>query len=264
MYKTHTQCRACGYAQPGTPGTKSGEPDRLIPVFGLGVQPLANDFRKSGELHAGFAPLQVLFCPRCTLAQLSVTVRPDILYSNYSYVTSPSSTMLNHFGKLTHDLCDEMGHGLKGTKVLEIGSNDGRFLHLIKKGGAASCVGMDPAANLWQESNKDGVSPLVGFFSSVTAKVIEECYGSRNLIVARHVFCHVDDWKDFALGLEMLAEKDTVIAIETPYVMDLLEGVEFDTIYHEHLSYLSIRSVVYLLEKTNLHLHRIIRYPIHG
>src|ERR1035437_10251900 len=99
MYTLHTHCRACNFRAPGAQGVKSVPTEKLIEVFDLGVHPLANDFCKEGEPHAGYAPLKVMFCPRCSLAQLSVVVDPAILYSHYAYVTSSSNMMREQIGR---------------------------------------------------------------------------------------------------------------------------------------------------------------------
>lgn len=255
MYTHRTYCRACGYAKPGPQGIKAAPGDKLIEVFDLGTQPLANDFRKADEEHAGYAPLKVLFCPRCSLGQLSVVVKPDILYHNYSYVTSPSAMMQDHLGRLINDI----GHETQGKMVLEIGSNDGRLLAMMQ-GSGFSVLGVDPAENLAEFARSNGVPTKTGFFGETLARTLP----ASDIIIARHVFCHVDDWKDFVRGLEAVSHAETLVCLEMPYVGDTLKNVEFDTIYHEHLSYASIRAIRSLLEGSSLHLHRIIRYPVHG
>lgn len=260
MYKMHQQCRACGYAAPGPGGIKNAITEKLRPVFDLGVQPLANDFCKDGEERAGWAPLKVLLCPRCFLAQLSVTVDPAVLYEHYLYVTSPSDTMRDHF----HRLAVEMGRYRTLGKVLEIGSNDGAFLKFLKAQGY-TVMGVDPALNQVRKASLDGVPTSCGLFSSGLVKnddFIREFH--PDFIFARHVFCHVDNWKDFIGAVETICGPGTVVFIEVPYVMDLLERGEFDTIYHEHTSYLSIQSIEALLFSTGLRLHRIDRLSIHG
>ena len=229
-------------------------------MFGLGVQPLANDFCGPNDERAGYAPLQVLFCPRCTLAQLSVTVSPDILYSRYNYVTSPSQTMRLHFETLTDALRAEQ----PAKSCLEIGSNDGVYLRYLAGQGMTAC-GIDPADNLAAIARQSGIPTMVGTFNRHTAM---DCLAnSRNgfdLIVARHVFCHVDDWREFTDCLAIPSHKDALVAIEVPYVTDLLANGEFDTIYHEHTSYLSIRAVQALLADSPWSLHKVLRFPIHG
>jgi SAM-dependent methyltransferase len=255
MYHNHTHCRACGYAKPGAQGVKAASAEKLIEVFDLGVQPLANDFVKADEPHAGYAPLKVLVCPRCSLAQLSVVVDPSILYDQYNYVTSPSSTMQEHFRQLMKDIAAETD----GKSVLEIGSNDGRLLALMQVEGY-KVQGVDPAENLAAIARANGIPTLESLFCARSANQL----GKPDVVIARHVFCHVDDWQDFVRGLEAVSHKDTLICIEAPYVGDTLRGCEFDQVYHEHLSFLSIKAMKALLRPTSLHIHRVIRYPIHG
>ena len=255
MYTPHTHCRGCGYGRSGAQGIKSSPSDKLIPVLDLGIQPLANDFCKLEEEHAGCVPLKVLLCPKCFLGQLSAVVRPDILYRNYSYVTSPAEMMERHFEQLVKDIKSETD----GKSVLEIGSNDGKLLAMMQNNGF-STMGVDPAENLASAARGRGIPVTVGFFNSDLARSLPQ----SDIVIARHVFCHVDDWKDFIKGIEEISFSSSLICIETPYVGDMLKNCEFDTVYHEHLSYLSIRSIQALLHDSTLQLHRIIRYPIHG
>lgn len=263
MYRIHQFCRACNYAKPiGPPGIKAApKGERLEPVFSLGIQPLANDFCRAGDERAGYAPLEVLLCPRCHLAQLSVVVRPDILYSRYLYVTSPSQTMLAHFAALWKDI--SAGRTIKS--VLEIGSNDGTLLAWLQKEcGVEKVQGVDPAENLADEARRHGVPTMAALFPQDVRSTFLMRQQPPDLIIARHVLCHVDDWQDFFAGIEVLCGPETVVCIETPWVHDMLVANSFDQIYHEHLSYLSIRSIEAVLRPTNLMLRRVIHYPIHG
>lgn len=203
--------------------------------------------------------MEVLLCPKCSLAQLSVVVDPKVLYENYKYVTSPSATMQTHFWTLWNDIKEQQPcrH-----KVLEIGSNDGRFLKfLIDNQQATEVMGVDPAANLVADATAHGVRTHTALFTHEFAK---DCLFQPDVIVARHVFCHVENWKDFIAGIEEMALPSTLVCIEVPYCRDMLAKTEFDTIYHEHTSYLTIRSVLALLEGTNLMLWKVKRYAIHG
>lgn len=259
MYRTAIRCRACGYGPPvvaeGIKVEKSNL--RLKTVFDLGLQPLANDFTKEGEEQAGFAPLKVQLCPKCSLAQLSVVVRPDILYRNYRYVTSTSQTMADHFQHIKELIEAETN----GRRLLEIGSNDGLLLEWFGKSGYQVC-GVDPAENLCKKARERGVNVRNSFFDRRAAEELKP--NLPQVILARHVFCHVDDWKEFVKCLDELCGRDTLICIEVPYVGDLLRKGEFDTIYHEHTSYLSIKAMAALLASTNLSIHRIEPLEIHG
>lgn len=247
MYKRHTHCRACGTELP------------TLPVFSLDVQPLANDFRKPGEECAGMAPLEVLLCPKCYLGQLSVVVNPHVLYLNYKYVTSPSTTMRQHFARLMSDIKE---HQQCTSRIMEIGSNDGAFLKwAIDHHHCSEVLGVDPAVNLGIEACRSGVKTVSTLFTGAFG---ESCMFQPDVILARHVFCHVDDWKDFVTGLEGVALPNTLICIEVPYCGSMLRNSEWDTVYHEHTSYLTIRSVLALLDGTNLMLWKVVHYPIHG
>jgi hypothetical protein len=262
MYKNHTRCRACSYGPKlGAEGIKAGtSQEHLVPVFDLGVQPLANDFAGPNEAHAGYAPLKVMFCPKCTLAQLSVTVQPDILYRRYSYVTSQTATMRQHFEALDKAITEEQPFD----SLLEIGSNDGTLLrHFAAKG--VKVAGIDPAENLADIARKQGIPTVTGMLSAETAQLaMSNTKEGFDLILARHVFCHVDDWREFIDCLAIPSHHNTLVGIEVPYVADLLERGEFDTIYHEHTSYLSIKAVQALLQDSPFNLHGIVRFPIHG
>lgn len=243
MYKPHTVCRACGSSE-------------LEKVFDLGLQPLANDFCKATEERAGFAPLEVLYCPKCSLAQLSVVVKPEILYLHYNYVTSKSQTMRRHF----ENLWQAINEGCAPKEILEIGSNDGDFLAYVKTRGAERVLGMDPALNLAKQAEAQGVPTVPTVFEQEVAGRI----GQFDCIVARHVFCHVDDWMDFIRACEVCTKDNGCVVIEVPYCADMLAGLECDTIYHEHTSYLTFKAMAALLRRTKFEIVRIVRFPIHG
>lgn len=250
MYKNRTKCRGCG-----------GE--KLELVFDLGLQTLANDFVGPDGEHAGFAPLQVLVCHDCTLAQLSVVVNPQVLYSNYPYVTSRGETMRKHFERLAHDLKDE----INGKLVMEIGSNDGVLLeYLMGMGdmGPRGVMGVEPAANLAATATANGVPTICAFFREEIASDLKAFSFSPDLIIARHMFAHVDDWHGFMRALTAVSHKDTLVAIEVPYALDQMERCSFDQIYHEHLSYLTVTAMDKFLAKTDWRLKRIYDYDIQG
>lgn len=255
MFKNHTYCRACGYAKPGAQGIKSAPTEKMIEVFNLGVQPLANSFCKPEDEQAGYAPLKVLYCPRCSLAQLSTVVDPAILYKNYAYVTSPSDMMKAHFERMINDISEETD----GNSVLEIGSNDGRLLGMMQKDGY-TVTGVDPAENLAAVAMGNGVNTKVRLFTGELAVSLSQ----YDIIIARHVFCHVDDWHDFVRGIESVSHFASLVCIEVPYAGNTVKHCEWDTVYHEHLSYLTLKSVNALLKGSRFKIHRIIHYPIHG
>ncbi len=247
MYSTHQRCRAC-----------NSEP--LVPVFSLSPQPLANNFVKDGQPRQGHFPLEVRYCDKCTLAQLSVVVDPVTLYHTYAYTTSDSATMKTHFEALVTDLISEQPAG----SVVEIGSNNGLLLQYLAENGFTNAVGIEPAENLATESSKRGFITINDFLTPESAQQAKDACGKVSFVLARHCFAHVNDWRAFIESLEVLADKDTLIAIEIPWLCSQLENVSFDQIYHEHLSYVTVRSVEALLIPSSLVIHRVIKYPIHG
>ena len=246
MYKLHTTCRAC-------------RSTALTTVFDLGVMPLANAHVKLGDEQAGWAPLKVLMCDDCTLAQLSVVVDPAVLYSHYTYVTSQSKTMARHFERIAGDLLFQSG--LTKPTLLEIGSNDGTFLNYARDNGFGNILGIDPAANLTVPPNCPTIN---GVFYESTAVQAKEQLGKVDVILARHVFCHVDDWHDFIKNLRHISHEKTVIAIEVPYCLDMLNTGEFDAIYHEHTSYMTKAGMAAALEGSGLRIDQILNYDVHG
>lgn len=258
MYKLHTVCRACGHDAPS--GIKAEHKSTLVPVFDLGLQPLANDFRKDHEEHAGFFPLKLLYCEKCSLAQLSIVVNPTVLYAHYSYVTSPSETMHKHLQRVADDL------DLDGPydSVLEIGSNDGLFLKMLADRGK-TVRGIDPAENLCQVASERGVPVYNTLFNESSAERIVEMYPERfDVVIARHVFCHIDDWRGTMRALEMVTHSDSLVFIEVPCTQNQIAQISFDQIYHEHLSHMTVQAMEALCHGTAFQIARVIHYEVHG
>jgi len=256
MFTLHQHCRACGCGV-HAPGTKSAASNVLVPVLDLGLQPLANDFRQEHEEHAGWAPLKVMLCSNCGMAQLSVTVNPSVLYSHYSYVTSHSQIMLEHFEVLREAIIRE---ATAVNSVLEIGSNDGTLLAFLKNNPFETVLGCDPAENLAVKANKRGVPTFCGLFTEENC----DCHKKKDVVIARHVMCHIDDWHDLVRGLEKVSHEESLLVIEVPYYKDMLSSRSWDQCYHEHTSYMSIGAMKALLSGSSLHLHKIEHYPVHG
>jgi hypothetical protein len=243
MYKTPTVCRAC-------------QSTDLVEVFNFGkAMPLANDWAQPDGARKGFVPLRVMFCPACTLAQLGETVDPAILYSNYLYVTSKSETMMRHFDRLTKDMTSENGAG----SLLEVGANDGRFLNYAASRNFKPCHGIDPASNLKGTIELGNNVEMFNQFFGNPVIVLDK----YDTILARHCFCH-QEWTPFLAACERSSHKNTLVCIEVPYAPDLLARTEFDSIYHEHTSYLTIKAVAAALKVFPFHLHGVLKYGIHG
>jgi novobiocin biosynthesis protein NovU/D-mycarose 3-C-methyltransferase len=250
MIQERKSCRMCGSK-------------RLEPILDLGRTALANDFIAASEVegYRTFLPLRLRLCRDCSLAQLADVVDPGVLYSRYAYVTSTSRTMDAHLAAQARHVADAAG-GNPG-KVLEIASNTGVYLQKFKAMGC-EVLGVEPARNIAELAEEAGIPTWTDFFGARSARQIREQWGQPDVILGRHVFAHIDDLRDLMEGLETLAHERTLIGFEVPYLVDMLRQTEFDTIYHEHLSYVPLRAVQALLAKSPFGLERVEHYPIHG
>jgi len=251
MIQERTTCRACGSKN-------------LKLILDLGKTALANDFLQPDEVknyHTGL-PLRVVLCPDCSLVQLADTVDPKILYSHYAYVTSTSATMDAHLNSQCSHLL-ATSHLGAGSRVLEIASNTGVFLKKFKEKGC-DVLGIEPASNIADIAVATAIPTRKEFFNAETAKKIKAEWGTADLILGRHVFAHIDELKDLIQGLETISHQETLIAFEVPYLVDFFEHTEYDTIYHEHLSYIPVRSIEALVKDSAFTLARVDHYPIHG
>jgi novobiocin biosynthesis protein NovU/D-mycarose 3-C-methyltransferase len=233
-------------------------------ILDLGKTALVNDFLKPEEVanYKISLPLRVVLCPDCSLVQLADTVDPRILYSHYAYVTSTSKTMDTHLNKMMTHLLTTARLG-SGSKVLEIASNTGVFLKKFKEQGC-EVLGIEPAGNIADVALATAIPTRKEFFNAATAGKLKAEWGAADLILGRHVFAHIDDLRDLVAGLEAVSHAETLIAFEVPYLVDFFEHTEYDTIYHEHLSYISVRAIEALVKDSAFMLSRVDHYPIHG
>lgn len=251
MIQERKQCRTCGS-------------HNLKLILDLGQTALANDFLRPEEVgsYKVSLPLRVVLCPDCSLVQLADTVDPKILYSHYAYVTSTSKTMDDHLNKMMTHLLATARLGA-GSKVLEIASNTGVFLKKFKEQGC-EVLGVEPAGNIADVALATAIPTRKEFFNAASAGKLKGEWGTADLILGRHVFAHIDDLHDLIAALDAVAHQETLIAFEVPYLVDFLEHTEYDTIYHEHLSYISAKAIAALVQNSPFMLSRIDRYPIHG
>lgn len=244
--KKNDRCRYCGSNQ-------------LTRFLSLGKQPPSNSFIRSDQIINETAyPLDVYFCGNCYLVQLLDVVPAEIIFDDYAYLSSTSKALINHYQELTQLLTNEFK--LKsGDVVVDIGSNDGILLQGYKKKGIVR-LGVEPS-NVAEIAIAAGFDIFRSFFNAETAEAIIKKYGRAKLVTATNVFAHVDDISSFVKGLPILLEDDGVFVIEVPYLIDLIDQTLFDTIYHEHLCYLSITPMTKFFEKFDLEIFSIERIP---
>lgn len=236
----------------------------LKQFLNLGKMPLANSFLKNEDLTKPELkfPLRVLFCGNCGLSQLGEVVNPDLLFRNYVYL---SSGMPKKFSEHFKNYADEMiSRFIKSKKdlVVEIGSNDGILLNAFKKN--TKILGIDPAENIARVANENGIKTIADYFSKKLANKIVKKYGRAKIIVGNNVVMHIDDYSDLLNGVKTLLADDGVFVFEAPYMRDMFDNFTFDTIYHEHLSYLTIQPFTKFFNQFEMEIFDIKEVPVHG
>jgi len=237
---------------------------KIYKFLRLGPIPLANSLLKSEQLTSKepFYPLDVYFCPECGLVQLKDVVSPEILFKDYVYLTGMSQTMKQHFYQLAVELINNFRLS-RDDLVVDIGSNDGTLLKGFKQLGIKT-LGIEPATNVALAAEREGIETINDFFSVEVAKDIIKRKGHARVITGTNVFAHINGLDGVLKAVNNLLTSNGMFVIEVPYLVDLLSKTEFDTIYHEHLSYFSLRPLVALLKRFNMELFDVKRIPVHG
>jgi hypothetical protein len=233
-------------------------------VLSLGKLPLANAFvqPEAQDIADEPFPLELVFCRSCALVQLDETVSPEKLFSEYPYFSSQSQTFVDHASELVERVVEDYGLD-NGDLALEIASNDGYLLQHYRRAGV-SVLGVDPARNVALEAERRGVPTIAEFFD---VKLAERLHGDgveAKIIHANNVLAHVPDIRHFVDGVSRVLADDGIWIIETPYVRDLVDKLQFDTIYHEHVFYYSLASLRRLLEASSLKVIDVERLSVHG
>jgi SAM-dependent methyltransferase len=245
-------CRSCGEAG-------------LRPVLSLGRTPLANALLTEQELDQPEAtfPLDLVFCPACSLVQITETVPPEILFREYAYLSSFSDTVVQNAGDIARRLIGLESLGPQSL-ALEIASNDGYLLqHYHHKG--IPVLGIEPAANIARVAREErGIPTLSEFFGAALAEELAATGNSADVVHGNNVLAHVADLNGVVRGIATILKPRGVAVIEVPYVKDLIDHCEFDTIYHEHLCYFSLTALERLFRRHGLVIRDVERIPIHG
>ena len=236
--------------------------NNLTLIHDFGRLPLANFLTNTDRELASLYPLRFYMCSECLLGQTEDQVIPQEIFSDYRYTTSSSLTFLTHIKEFINS-AERENRVSKADYVLEIASNDGYLLELLDKRGF-KVLGVEPAKNIANIAKRKNLNIINDFFTTGLAEDIFKTYGYPSLIVANNVLAHVPDILDFMRGISKLVGPKTWVSIENPSIMGILKGNQFDTIYHEHFSYLSVTSVHNLCQLTNLKLVDVSRVNIHG
>ena len=235
----------------------------LVSVLDLGSQPLPAEYGRSATEVLDVFPLHLKICPNCGLGQLGEYVLPNRIFHNeYPYLSSASSTWVEHAKKFADEMKNYLGLNEKSL-VVELASNDGYLLSSFQKLNVP-VLGVEPADNVAKIARGLGVNTLTEFFGVNSAQNILSKYGYPNLIVANNVFAHIPDIHDFMAGMSILSNDKTVITIENPSFATLLKETLFDTIYHEHYSYLTAHSIRIAARAHGLELVHVDKLSTHG
>lgn len=247
--KRITSCRVCN--------------SRNINEFlDLGYQPYANSLLKSPNDKEKFYPLSLSYCENCSLVQLNHTPDPKELFSNYVWVTATSSTAIKHAKVFYKEIASRLKNNKKGY-ILEVASNDGTFLLPFIKDGY-TVLGVDPAKNIVETAIAAGVPTRCEFFGASSAKRILKDVGPASVVIARNVLPHVSNTKDFVKGIAICLEDDDLFVLELHYAKKIFQDLHYDSIYHEHLCYFTIKSLEKLLSAEGLFIQDFKTSPINA
>ena len=252
FYREIHECRSCGNKN-------------LKSILSFGKTPLADALVKEAQLEKPeiMVPLSLVFCPKCTLMQIVETVNPEILFCrDYPYFSSTSKAYLAHSKENAEELIKSRKLTSKSL-VIEPACNDGYMLRNFLDHGIPT-LGIDPAEAPLKTAKKAGVRTLCTFFSKELACKLREEGFQADVLIANNVLAHVADLNGFAEGVRIVLKDDGVASIEVPYVVDLIDNREFDTIYHQHLCYFSLIALDNLFRAHSLYINNVKHLPIHG
>jgi SAM-dependent methyltransferase len=230
----------------------------------LGSSPLANSYLAEAQLGEPepFYPLRAYVCEGCLLVQLPPVVAPEEIFGDYPYFSSYSESWLRHAHDYVEWMVERFGFD-RSSKVVEIASNDGYLLRYFR-GRGVPVLGVEPARNVAAAARQAGIPTVVEFFGPETASRLADAGESADLVVANNVLAHVPDLNGFVEGLGVILKPQGIATLEFPHLLRLIEGIEFDTIYHEHLSYFSLLAVEPVFERAGLTVFDVEELPTHG
>ena len=238
--------------------------ENLKQVLDLGDQPHCNSLLQPASLDQQEAnyPLRLWFCEDCTTVQIDYTVAKETMFREYVYVSGTTQTLREHFKESTRRLVSRVG--LKtGDLVVDIGSNDGTWVKCYKEYGVHA-IGVEPAQNLAERANDDGAETINHFFNASVAAQISDTRGQPKLVTAAGVFFHLEELHSATEGVANLIGDDGVFCVQAIYLGEILRNTEFDNIYHEHLTYWTVRSISELFARHDLEVFAVDLLPIHG
>ena len=244
-----TSCRCCGN-------------EKLEKIISFGLSPLANNLLDDKNQEDELYPLQMNFCSRCYNSQLSYSVEPEKMFKNYLYVSSTAKTFRNHFNSAAKKYKDRFNLN-RDSLVVDIGSNDGIFIKPIIDLGING-LGVEPAENISKIANSNGVPTINEFFNNNTVNTILESHGKADIITASNVFAHADNLVSIAKNVFKLLKDEGSFIIEVQYLLDTINDLTFDNIYHEHYNYWCVLSLYNFFKELSLEINDVEHIDTHG
>ena len=236
-----------------------------LPLINLGSAPPSNAYLSNQTLHSPerWFPLRVLVCERCWLVQTEDFAEADYLFDKeYAYFSSFSTSWLQHSEQYVNDMIERFSLNEK-SHVIEIAANDGYLLQYVKKANIP-CTGIEPTSKAAQAARKKGIDIIESFFGVKLAKELVKKGKQADLITAKNVLAHVPDINDFVKGVSLLLKPQGKVTFEFPHLLNLINKHQFDTIYHEHFSYLSLTTLETIFKKNGLQIFDVEEQPTHG
>lgn len=245
------KCRICGN-------------ENLKKFLSLGATPLANSFLTKEELQKEEKkfPLELCFCEKCKLVQLTYKAPSESIFKEYVYLSSTTKTFQDHFEKMTAEMVKDFKLTNKSF-VVDIGSNDGILLKGFKKMNVPA-IGVEPATNVATLAEKNGIETINDFLNENVVKAIIKKRGKADIVTATNVFAHMDDIDDAIRNVGNLLKKDGIVVIEIQYFVDTINKMTFDNIYHEHMSYYTLTPLDYFFKKHRMEIFKVERVSTHG
>jgi len=237
---------------------------QLTKVLDLGIQPLANSLKKKQYGNEEKFPLTLSFCEKSSLLQLNETIKKEILFDKYVWVTSTSSTAKKYAKNFYLNTIKNIDLDKINDLIIEIASNDGTFLKPFVENGHKKVIGVDPAKNISDLANKNNIKTINAYWDEECSKSLLNQYGKAKLIIARNVIPHVSELDSVISGIEKNLSDDGIGVFEIHDANIIFNELHYDSVYHEHLCYFTIKSISYLLNKYNLNPFEISKSPISG
>ena len=247
-FTRHTTCRFC-------------QSPRMLKFLDFGDVPLAGAFLTREQFASEkFYPLEVQFCQDCTLVQVNNAIPADVLFKNYFYFSSAIQTLVTHFRDMAGEIAERFC--TKGQAfVVELGCNDGVLLKPLLELGV-KCVGVDPATNVVQSSGLSASQIINDYFTEEVARHIRKIHGQADVIVSSFSFAHIDDMVDVMRGIQELLKEDGVFIFEVYYLGIVIDEMQYDMIYHEHMSYYSLTALMKFFARFDMEIFEVKHIPL--